>query len=296
MREIRLGTFSPSSVLEVARVTGRLDAAGLSVTELPVTSSPRQFAALFDGRLDAGFTNPDNVIAYRYVRENPLGRTGDVRILAALDRGLGLALFTGPDAGRVEDVRGGTVGVDVRQSGFAFVAFELLARAGLRADEDYRVEALGATPRRVTALLGGDCAATVLNAGNDLVAEDAGARRQAAVTDIGPYVGGVLTATADGIARHGEALRDLTAVLLDTARHIVGAATGAEAAIERRLGLSADAARRHLEVLRDPATGLVTDGRLRPAELETILTLRSAHGRGAPDGSVESLTDETFLD
>ncbi len=300
MRAVRLGTFSPSVVLEVARVTGRLAAADLKVTELPVTSSPRQFADLFDGRLDAGLTNPDNVLAYRYVRENPLGRTGDVRILAALDRGLGLALFTGPGRERTDDVRGKTVGVDVRGSGFAFVAFELLARAGLRADEDYRVEAFGATPRRVTALLSGACAATVLNAGNDLVAEDAGAHRRAAVTDIGPYVGGVLTATGKGIARHGDALRDLAAVLADTARYILRSPSPAEApaAIEHRLGLRGDAAERHLATLRDPATGLVPDGRLRTAEMETVVALRRSHARGdCPDAAealAGGLVDETF--
>ncbi|GGP00477.1 ABC transporter substrate-binding protein [Wenjunlia tyrosinilytica] len=301
MRQIRLGTFSPSVLLEVARVTGRLDAAGLAVVELPVTSSPQQFADLFDGRLDAGLTNPDNVFAYRFVQENPLGRTGDVRILAALDRGLGLALFTGPGREQVEDIRGGTVGVDVRGSGFAFVAFELLARAGLRADEDYRVEAFGATPRRVRALLSGACVATVLNAGSDLVAEDAGARRRSPVTELGPYVGSVLTATGMGVERNRDALRDLASVLVATARHILRTPAPAEVstAIAERLGLTGDAVERHLAILRDSATGLVGDGRLRMVELETVIELRRAHARGECPDAVAALAggllDETFL-
>ncbi|HXA62482.1 MAG TPA: hypothetical protein VNW94_25305, partial [Streptosporangiaceae bacterium] len=62
---VRLGVFSPSVVLGVARACGALAEAGLHVEEIPVTSSSQQFALLFAGGLDAVFTSPDNVLAYR---------------------------------------------------------------------------------------------------------------------------------------------------------------------------------------------------------------------------------------
>jgi ABC-type nitrate/sulfonate/bicarbonate transport system substrate-binding protein len=301
VREIRLGTFSPSVLLEVARQTGELDRADLAVTEVPASSSPEQFADLFAGRLDAALTNPDNVLAYRCVTANPLGRTGDVRILAAVDRGLGLSLFTGPSVASFAHVRGGTVGVDVRGSGFAFICFELLERAGLIKDSDYQVAELGATPRRAEALLGGLCAATVLNAGNDVVAESRGAHRMASVTEIGPYVGSVLTATGERLHAQEDVLRALVAVLSRAAYRITSgeAPQIVRAAIQRRLGLNGQAAGRHLAVLTDAAIGLVPDGRLSIAELETVLMLRGRHtagGVGDLDDVVGSgLIDERLL-
>ncbi|MFC7640501.1 hypothetical protein ACFQX6_05360 [Streptosporangium lutulentum] len=58
------------------------------------------------GELDAAITSPDNVLAYRFVADNPLRSTADLRILAAVDRGLGLSLFTAPGVKDVDSLRG----------------------------------------------------------------------------------------------------------------------------------------------------------------------------------------------
>ena len=221
MRDFRLGTFSPSVLVEVATVIGRFADAGLSVSEVPATSSPQQFTDLFAGELDAALTNPDNVLAYRCVAANPLRRTGDVRILSAVDRGLGLSLFTPPGPADLGRVRGGTVAVDAPGSGFAFVALELLARHGLRAGADFTVAPLGSTPRRARELLAGTCQATVLNAGNDLLAESRGAHRLDSVGSIGPYVGAVLAATGAALERDRDALRSMVRVLRDVGAELV---------------------------------------------------------------------------
>src|SRR4029450_588168 len=88
-----VGTFTPSVLLRVARRTGQLADAGLEVTESAVPSSPAQFESLLDGRLHAVLTSPDNVLAYRYSPTNPLGRTADARIVAAVDAGMGLGVY-----------------------------------------------------------------------------------------------------------------------------------------------------------------------------------------------------------
>ncbi|MFC0541549.1 ABC transporter substrate-binding protein [Kutzneria chonburiensis] len=271
MRTIRLGTFSPSVLLDVAAEA--LAAAGLTVVESPATSSAQQFTDLFTGRLDAAFTNPDNVLAYRLVPDNPLGRTGDVRILGAIDRGLGLGLFTGPAGLRR------SLGVDVAGSGFAFIGYELLARTGLLRDVDYQVSPLGSTPRRARALIAGEIDCTVLNAGNDLVAEEQGAVRVASVTEIGPYVGTVLAATADSLARNGDALSTLLDVIAATVETIRSHPAVATAAITQRLGLTGPTAARHLAVLTDPLQGLISGGTLDQDDLRTIVSLRNRHAR-----------------
>lgn len=128
---IRIGTFTRSLLIEVARSTGKFHQANLEVSETSVLSSPAQFRSLEAGEFDLVMTSPDNTLAYRFLSENPLGRNLDLQILAAIDRGLGLSLCLSPQIDRVESVRGQTVGVDVAQSAFAFVAFALLDKLGL---------------------------------------------------------------------------------------------------------------------------------------------------------------------
>ncbi len=264
---IRLGTFTPSVLLRVARRTGRLSAAGLEVSEQPVASSPGQFAALLDGALDAVLTSPDNVLAYRYTAANPLGRTADVLILSAVDRGMGLALYS-----RLSpmQLRGRVLGVDVPTSGFAFAMYALAASLGLGRD-DYRVIALGSTPKRLTALLAGECDATMLNAGTDLLAEDAGFTPLAAAPK--PYLGTVLVSITDRPELTGALTATAAAICARELDDLVVAEAGAA------LGLSGPLAKRYLDRLTSPDDGLVADGRVDPAAMETIAGLRRKYRR-----------------
>jgi len=267
---LTLGSFTPSVLLRVARGTGALADAGLEVTETPVPSSPGQFSALLDGSLDAVLTSPDNVLAYRYSPTNPLGRTADARIVSAVDRGLGLALYA---AAEPAELRGGTFGVDVPGSGFAFAMYALAESVGLGRD-DYEVVALGSTPKRLQALLRGECAATMLNAGNELHAEAAGYRALAAVSrTCAPYLGTVLAVVGD--ARLEPAGRLATALARTAADVVAGRLddpTTAEAA--GALGLPAPLAERYLARLKDPTEGLVPDGVVDLAAIRTIVDLR----------------------
>lgn len=309
---VRLGMFSPSVVLGVAAATGALDDAGLTVTEVPATSSVQQFAALLDGELDAVLTSPDNVLAYRGSTANPLGRAADVRILAAVDRGLGLSLFTAPGLSPPTGP-GGVLAVDVPTSGFAFVAYELLAGLGLRAGSDYVVRAFGSTPRRAAALIAGACTMTVLNAGSDLRAEAAGCTRISRATVLGPYLGTVLAARGPILADASFRLRALTDVLLTTARaltHVLVATTRTAAAgrlgsvaaavTADRLGLGEADVRRYLCTLVDPLEGLVPDGRLDRCALHTLCQLRGRYGAPGADLAAlvtpgSGLVDDRFL-
>jgi hypothetical protein len=284
---IRLGTFTPSVLLRVARRTGRLSAAGLEVSEQPVPSSPDQFAALLAGTLDAVLTSPDNVLAYRYTTANPLGRTADVRILSALDRGMGLALYSRLSP---TQLRGRMFGVDVPASGFAFAMFALAASLGLGRD-DYRVTALGSTPKRLTALLAGECDATMLNAGNELHAERAGVPALARVSEVcGPYLGTVLAVLQpapglpDGADDPGPGgLRPhhaLAATLTETAAAICAGELDAEVVAEAQEALRLDEpmAKRYLERLCSPTEGLVPDGVVDLAAVRTLVDLRRRYG------------------
>jgi ABC-type nitrate/sulfonate/bicarbonate transport system substrate-binding protein len=224
---------------------------------VPVPSSPAQFAALADGSLDAALTSPDNVLGHR-------GKV-DVTVLAAVDRGMGLALYARLPG---EQLAGAKFGVDVPTSGFAFAMYAILDSLGVA---DRQLVTLGSTPKRLRALLAGDCDATMLNAGNELLAEAAGFLRVAEAPR--PYLGTVLVSLAD--------MPELSDALVSCAAAIV-AGHHDDLVIEEAggaLDLPPALAQRYLQRLRSPVDGLIPDGAVDPAAMATIAGLRRKYGR-----------------
>lgn len=273
MDAIVIGSFTPSVVLDLARSTGSLAAAGLDVAEEPVISSPGQFRSLLAGELDVALTSPDNVLAYRFSSHNPIGTKLDARIVGAIDRGMGLALYGRPGL-TASDLRGASIAVDVATSGFALALYSLADSLGVdRAD--YEVLALGSTPKRLEALLAGQCDATMLNAGNELVAEAAGCARLAGATDnLAPYLGTVVAVVGE---RRLDAARRFAQAMSTTCESVLRGSLDMEAAeaAQRRLGLDNVLARRYVERLRDHDDGLIADGVPDLASLATLVRLRS---------------------
>lgn len=285
MTPLRIGTFTRSVLIDIARDLSYFTEVGLAVEEVSVASSPAQFSQLLAGELDLVLTGPDNVVAYQFVSDNPLGQLIDLTIYAAIDRGLGLGLWLGPER-TVADLRHQNFGVDVATSGFAFVGFALAERAGVARDE-LTVVALGSTPKRVTALAEGACVATVLNASNELRAEAFGATCAGAVGDLGPYIGTVL---AGRRGEHEESARLLRGALLRASAYLTTDehATDVLARFQQVLGLDDDQARAHLAVVRSHSDGLITSGRCDRASLATVLTLRGRYLGLPADATVET--------
>lgn len=289
-----VGVFTPSVLLAVADRVGAFATYGLDVETVAVASSPAQFRSLLDGTIDIALTSPDNVLAYRFDPGNPLGAIVDVRIVAAVDRGLGLALYGRPGLTDIEDLRGGVFGVDVPNSGFALAMYALAESLGLDRG-DYRLAVLGATPRRLTALLEDRCTATILGAGTELRAEQAGCVPLARVADIcTPYLGSVLAVAGDRVlpAAHG-----LTAAVRATARAIragehdrLTIATAAEI-----LGLSEELAVRHLHRMRSPSEGVISHGAVDRIALTTVIWLRARYLPTASVGLAHAFDPESGL-
>ncbi|HEX6468266.1 MAG TPA: PhnD/SsuA/transferrin family substrate-binding protein [Streptosporangiaceae bacterium] len=302
LTRLTVGLFSTSLVARAAGDGGHFAARGLEVAEVAVTSSRDQFRALLDGAYDLVLTSPDNVLAYRLDPGNPLGGTHDVRVIAAVDRGLGLSLVGAPGVRSYEDVRGRTVAVDIPGSGFAFTLYHLLAGAGLRRDADYRVEPAGTTPRRRAALLSGRYAATMLGSGHDVAAVGAGCHRIARAADaIRPYLGTVLAGHGPWLDAHaGVVDRFLTGWLAAAVEVTDPARRDATLrAIETHLDLAGAAAEEFYATAVSPVEGLSTDGEVDPAAIAAIARLRADHGRPgtgfADTRLVTAGTDDTGL-
>jgi ABC-type nitrate/sulfonate/bicarbonate transport system substrate-binding protein len=292
---IRLSYFSRSVVTEVAERDGIFARCGIEVHTTPVSSSPHQFGLLRDGGCDLALTSPDNVAAYRASDRNALGQQLDVRILLAVDGGLGLSVMAQPSITDLSALRSKVIGVDVPQSGFALALFGLLTEAGLEVG-DYEVATLGSTPQRRAALLEGTCDATLLNAGHDIAAELAGCRRLAEVTDrYHPYLGAVLASTGAWLETHEAEARRFVAAWTDAVRRVLDPDRKAVmvSVIEDVLELSRPAAERFYGVLISERHGLVAGGAVDPAALQTVLDLRA--GQGGPPPADAGLVDDRLL-
>jgi ABC-type nitrate/sulfonate/bicarbonate transport system substrate-binding protein len=227
-------------------------------------------------------TSPDNVLAYRFNPHNPLGELLDARIVGAVDRALGLGLYGRPGL-TADGLRGATVGVDVAQSGFAVALYALGDRLGASRD-DYELVSLGSTPQRLQALLAGECDATMLNAGNDLLAEQAGCVRLAGLTDyVRPYLGTVVAVVGD---QHLDTARRLMDALIQTMSTFAAGTLDDEArdAAARRLALDDELARRYVARMHSADEGLVPDGVADRESLETLVALRGAYLPQRADG------------
>ena len=275
---LRLGIFSANVVADWAHQHGVFAAHDLAVEQLPVASSPAQFASLMDGEYDAVLTSPDNVATYVLNERNPLGRRLDLEILRAVDRGGRLSLVGGPGIDTLEALAGRRFAVDVPTSGFAFVGFELLRRAGLEPGRDYEVVTAGATPRRRQLLAAGAFEATLLNAGHEARAARAGAHVLGVVSDVvRPYLGTVLATRAGADT---PALHALLAAWDDAERAVLAPENRAEvmALLARQPDTDDDIAAQIYATLVDPLHGICAGGDVEPAAFEAVLRLRADQG------------------
>ena len=291
---LTIGTYTPSFLIELARREGDLARAGINLFEAQVSSSPPQFRSLREGEYDVIFTNPDNVVAYQFVEDNPLGQRMELRVLAGIDRGLGLGLYRGAQVDPA--AREVCLGVDVATSGFALIAYEIMAREGFDLSR-VTVTGLGATPLRADALVEGRCDYTVINAGNEQRPRAHGCTLVASVESIGPYLGTVLATRADLASESAAAVEGLRDALARVVAEVLAGERDQEvvAAVTSRLGIDEGGARSHLEVIKDPVRGLVADLGVDRASIATVVGLRQ---RYLPDGGVDHVLEalESFVD
>jgi ABC-type nitrate/sulfonate/bicarbonate transport system substrate-binding protein len=252
---LRLGIFTANVVADWAQEHGVFAAHGVVVEQLPVASSPAQFASLVDGEYDAVLTSPDNVATYVLNDRNPLGRRLDLEIIRAVDGGGRLSLVGGPAVERLSDLAGRRFAVDVPTSGFAFVGFALLRGAGL-----------------------GEFEATLLNAGHEARAVRAGAHVLGVVSDVvQPYLGSVLATRAEVDT---PALRALLDAWDDAERAVVapGHREDVLALLAAQPDTDREIAGQMYDTLLDPVHGLCVGGAVEPAAFEAVLRLRADQG------------------
>lgn len=148
---------------------------GLSVDLLSTPGSMAQMTGLAMGEFEVAMTAFDNVVAYVEGQgESPIGAQPEFFAFMGSDDSF-LALVARPEISRIADLRGRQISVDAATTGYAFVLFAMLERAGIGRHE-FTLRKLGGMAQRFDDLCGGGSAATLLSTPYDLAAEQAGMR------------------------------------------------------------------------------------------------------------------------
>src|SRR5215469_11156434 len=177
--------------LYVAQERGLFEKNGIRVTVQATPSSVAQMTGLAEGKFDIAMTAVDNIVAYAEGHgEAPIGPQPDFFAFMGSDSGF-LSLVVAPGIRSFGDLKGKTLSVDARTTGYAFVLFEMLARNGL-SENDYAIEKVGGGALRWNALREGRQSGTLLSTPFNILAKEQQFVELAKATRVlGPYQGNV---------------------------------------------------------------------------------------------------------
>ncbi|HLI20314.1 MAG TPA: ABC transporter substrate-binding protein [Stellaceae bacterium] len=140
----------------------------------PVHGSVEQISNTMSGKYDLGLTALDNVIAYDAGQGAPQVQQPTDLFAFMGGEELAIKLIAAPGIAKIEGLKGKTLAVDAKNTGFAFVLYSALARHGLK-DGDYDVLATGSSQSRLEAITSGKAQAAGLNRPFDAIALSKGA-------------------------------------------------------------------------------------------------------------------------
>ncbi|KSU70017.1 NMT1/THI5 like [Pseudarthrobacter enclensis] len=185
--KLRQNQFIPVVPVVAAMEAGLLNEIDLDITV--TKGSADQLQALLAKETDLAVTAIDNLFEWT--------RSGaDLRLIAQVERTAPLGIYAHAEFASLKDLTGRTFSVDAIANGFSLVARHLLTSAGVRVEY---VEQGGAR-ERLQALLSGEADATILAPPFDTMAENAGKRLLATVTDLMPtFPGQGLVVRADRV-------------------------------------------------------------------------------------------------
>lgn len=283
-RPLRLAVFPGglSWPVFVAAEKGFFARHGLSVAVTEVAGSVPQLLGLAEGRFDVAMTPFDNVVASQEGQGE--ASLGDAPDLFAFMGGISgaLRLIVAREVQSFADLRGRALGVDSEITGYTLAMYQLLASQGLGRN-DYRLEKLGGTASRVSALVEGRIAGTMVSSPQEIGPEEAGFRRLGDVRSmIGPYQAVCGAARRSWAAREGDMLRDFIRAYVEAGEWLADPAHRAEAAavyVQRIRGGSEAIALKAWDVVHGRDEGFQPRARFDPRGAETVLAIRARFGQ-----------------
>jgi ABC-type nitrate/sulfonate/bicarbonate transport system substrate-binding protein len=261
----------------VAQEKGFFRENGVEINVTLTPGSVYQLVNLIEGKFDIAITAIDNVIAYREGQGEDPKPGPDLIAVMGCDQGF-LKLVTVPEVKSIADLRGKTVSVDARTTGYAFVLFEILDRNGLR-EPDYKVERAGGVLQRFQALMEKKHDGTLLLSPFEVQAEARGFNTLASASQVlGPYQGLVAGVRRSWAERNREAVIGYIRAYARAVEWLYdpGNKSEAIALFQKNLpNMPAEGVETSYRLLLDPQTGFQRRAAISLDGVSRVLSLRS---------------------
>src|SRR3954466_10971054 len=179
-------------------------------------SSSAQREGLASGKFEVVHSAVDNAIAMIEVAKV------DVVIVSGGDGGTN-EFIVGKDINSFADIRGKALVTDAPNTAYALQAKKILLRNGLVDGVDYRINAVGAGPFRLKAMLeGGDNAAAIMNLPFSAQTIEAGLKSLGRTVDLlGPYQAGGAFVMRSWAKANGKTVESFLAGYIESLRWVV---------------------------------------------------------------------------
>lgn len=277
---------------------GLFQAEGVAVDLALTPSSIEQASKTATGACDIACTAFDNVVAYAEGQgaAGPGVDPGYVVVAGATQ--LALSLITAPEVETIADLRGRKLALDARSTGFAFVLYDMLERAGLSPDA-VEMDEVGSTPARWQAVKAGTHAGTLTIEPFTTIAQKNGFRELGRSVDLyDSYQGGIIAARRGFADKNPDAVQGFLRGYLRGLHWVLDPANraAAEALLQARMPeVQPQAVGAVMRSLLSPASGLTPGAMVLPAGMARVLALRSRYGGGAQLGDANRYLDLSHL-
>jgi ABC-type nitrate/sulfonate/bicarbonate transport system substrate-binding protein len=280
---VRLNTFPTARSLPfyVGIEKGIFGKHGI-LLELQFTeSSKAQREGLAAGKFEIVHSAVDNALAMIETANV------DVVIVSGGDGGTN-EFIVGKHINSFTDIRGKALVADAPNTAYALMAKKILLQHGLKEGVDYRVNAVGAGPLRLKAMLaGGDNAAAIMNLPFSAQAVDAGLKSLGRPVDmIGPYQANGAFVLRSWANAHPETLERYLAGYIESLRWVLDKSHREEAImiLMDKRQLSRSLAERSYDLMIEPGFGFNPDAKLSIEGFNNVLKLRQeVEGGPVPD-------------
>jgi len=291
---IRLNTFPTARSLPffVGVEKGLFAKQGIRLEFEFTESSKAQREGLAAGKFEVVHSAVDNALAMIEVAKV------DVVIVSGGDGGTN-EFIIGKGLKTYADIRGKALVTDAPNTAYALQAKKILLRNGLLEGIDYRINAVGAGPFRLKAMLeGGDNAAAIMNLPFSAQTIEAGLKSLGLTVDLlGPYQAGGAFVLRAWAKANAETLENYLAGYIESLRWVVDKNNRDEAIalLMDKRKLTRSLATRSYDLMIEPGFGFNPDAKLSVEGFNNVLTLRQEI-EGGPPPRPEKYLDLSYYD
>ena len=290
---------APNLPIFVAQEKGYFAEAGLNVDVSTTPSSAFQAERLASGDFHIAGTAFDNVVAYREGQGAVKFETPPDFFAFMGATQVELAFIVAPEIRDYPDLKGKSLALDALATGFAFVLYEMLARAGL-SREDYSLAAVGATPQRWESVKNGSHVGTISIEPFTSIAKSQGFKVLGSSSDLFPvYQGGSFAARRAWAHAHPDVVKGYINGYLTALAWTLAPQNREEATrilLSKMPEIKPVIAKTVMDSLLSPRSGLTPKGAILEDGVRVVLDLRSRYGGGPPLKDPTRYIDLSFYD